>query len=171
MPDATNIALHFLPWVRQGLAAGIRDPETRSPTLAPNVSVNVKLWINQATSPTPDVSKMARLYGPGDVTGIDRRQVIRTTPAPFATNFEPNFFPAIEFDRPDFPWLFTPLKADANDQLRPWIVLVVVKKQTGVALSFSPGANLPNLEIKDPASPADELPDLAESWAWAHAQV
>jgi hypothetical protein len=171
MPDATNIALQFLPWVRQGLAAGIRDVETQSPTLAPNVSVNVKLWINQATSPTPDVSKTARLYGPGDVTGIDRRQVIRTTPAPFATNFEPNFFPAIEFDRPDFPWLFTPLKADANDRLRPWIVLVVVKKQNGVALSFSPGANLPNLEIKDPASPADELPDLAESWAWAHAQV
>ena len=30
---------------------------------------------------------------------------------------------------------------------------------------------LPVLEIAPPARPADELPDLADSWAWAHAQV
>ena len=87
------------------------------------------------------------------------------------SNFEPNLFPAIEFDRPDFPWLFTPLSEGANDQLRPWIVLVVVKKQEGVTLTGNPSAPLPVLEIKAPARPAEELPALREAPAWAHAQV
>ncbi len=167
MPD--QLALQFLPWVRQGLAAGIQAAE--SPSIAANATVDVKLWINQTTSVAPDVSRTVRLHGPGDVTGIDPRQIIRLTPVLFTTNFEPNMFPAIEFDQPDFPWLFTPLKADANDRLRPWIVLVVVKKQDGVALQINPGAAAPKLEIKKPAIVADELPDLADSWAWAHAQV
>ena len=30
--------------------------------------------------------------------------------------------PVVEFDRPDFPWLFSPAKADAQGRLRPWLV-------------------------------------------------
>jgi hypothetical protein len=86
-----------------------------------------------------------------------------------ATDFEPNYFPAIEFDRPDFPWLFTPAKANDKGRLRPWICLVVVRKQDGVTLRVD-GA-LPVLEIRAPAQPQRELPDLTESWAWAHTQV
>ena len=33
-------------------------------------------------------------------------------------DFEPNCFPSIEFDRADFPWLFTPARANTNGQLR-----------------------------------------------------
>ena len=112
-----------------------------------------------------------RLYGPGDVTGIDPQQVVRTEPRHLATDFEPNYFPAIEFDRPDFPWLFTPAKADAAGKLRPWLCLVVVRKQEGVTLRTDRNLPLPVLEIKAPARPERELPDLSESWAWAHAQV
>ena len=112
-----------------------------------------------------------RLYGPGDVTGIDPQQVVRTEPRHLATDFEPNYFPAIEFDRPDFPWLFTPAKANADGKLRPWLCLVVVRKQEGVSLRVDRNLPLPVLEIKPPARPERELPDLSESWAWAHAQV
>ena len=86
-------------------------------------------------------------------------------------DFEPNYFPAIEFDRPDFPWLLTPAKANNAGTLRPWLCLVVVKKQDGVTLHTGAKLLLPKLEIKSPANPDDELPDLSESWAWAHAQV
>jgi hypothetical protein len=55
--------------------------------------------------------------------------------------------------------------------LRPWLCLVVVRRQPGVELSPSSGQSLPALTIKDPAKPADELPDLTESWVWAHAQM
>lgn len=157
----------FLPWVRQGAAAGIQTIDTLNDSPAGAVSIPVKLRVNN----TDDIERKVRLYGPGDVTGIDPRQVIRTEPRQLATDFEPNYFAAIEFDRPDFPWLFTPAKAGASNRLRPWLCLIVVRKQDGVTLRTDRNLPLPILEIRDPAAPKHELPDLAESWAWAHAQV
>ena len=92
----------FLPWVRQGAASGIQTPDM-SANQAGVVTVSVKLAVNNTTP--PDIERQVRLYGPGDVTGIDQLQLIRTEPRHLATDFEPNYFPAIEFDRPDFPWL------------------------------------------------------------------
>jgi hypothetical protein len=128
------------------------------------ISVPVKLRVNN----TDDIDRQVRLYGPGDVTGIDPQQIARTEPRHLATDFEPNYFPATEFDRPDFPWLFTPANADTAGRLRPWLCLVVVRKQEGVTLRVDRNLSLPVLEI---ARPERELPDLSESWAWAHAQV
>ena len=157
----------FLPWVRQGAAAGIQTVDTLNDNPAGAVSVPVKLRVNN----TDDIARNVRLFGPGDVVGIDPQQVIRTEPRNLATDFEPNYFAAIEFDRPDFPWLFTPAKADGSNRLRPWLCLIVVRKQQGVTLRTDRNLLLPILEIKTPALPKNELPDLAESWAWAHAQV
>ena len=149
--------LHFLPWVRQGAAADIRNPDSLRADQDAVVKLPVDLWINR-NGGTPDVSVTAQLYGPADVTGIDPQQVVRTEPRPMTSNFEPNLFPAIEFDRPDFPWLFTPLSEGVNDQLRPWLVLVVVKKQDGVTLNSQPSTPLPVLAIKTPARPARNCP-------------
>ncbi len=157
----------FLPWVRRGAAADIQTPDSLGEAQAGIVAVPVKLRINGAN----DIDRRVRLYGPGDVTGIDPQQVVRIEPANLASDFEPNYFPAIEFDRPDFPWLFTPAKASAAEQLRPWLCLVVVRKQEGVTLRTDRGLPLPVLQIKAPARPELELPDLSESWTWAHAQV
>ena len=67
---------------------------------------------------------------------------------------------------PDLPWLYTPAAPSAQG-LRPWLVLVVVREQAGVSLD-TPAGSLPLLRIDTPAVVADELPDLADSWAWAH---
>src|SRR5262245_57220991 len=158
----------FLPWVRQGMASGIQTPDSLSAQQAGVVTVPVTLRINTNTEL---IDRQVRLYGPGDVTGIDPQQVVRTEPRHLATDFEPNYFPAVEFDRPDFPWLFTPAKADAAGRLRPWLCLVAVRKQDGVTPRVDRNLPLPVLEIRAPARPERELPDLAESWAWAHAQV
>ncbi len=164
-PTSANYV--FLPWVRQGAASGIQTPDM-SANQAGVVAVSVKLAVNNTP---PEIERQVRLYGPGDVTGIDRLQVIRTEPRHLATDFEPNYFPAIEFDRPDFPWLFTPATANDAGKLRPWLCLVVVRKQEGVTLRVDHTLPLPVLDIKAPARPELELPDLTESWAWAHAQV
>src|SRR5262249_53239126 len=74
-------------------------------------------------------------------------------------------------DRPDFPWLFSATRADAQGRLRPWLVVVVVRQQPGVQLRPASDTPLPVLEIAAPAKPGDELPDLAESHFWAHAQI
>ena len=87
-----------------------------------------------------------RLRGPADVVGIDRHQIVRIDPRPNTSDFEPNYFPSIEFDRADFPWLFTPARANANGQLRPWLCLVVVRQQDGVQLTSTVDAPLPMLQ-------------------------
>ncbi|HEY1291653.1 MAG TPA: hypothetical protein VGJ60_01055 [Chloroflexota bacterium] len=160
-------AYTLLPWVRQGLSAAPMPADTLAPGMPSRVALPVELRVNTVDP----VQVQAWLYGPGDVVGIERRQVVRTDPRPFARNIEPNYLAAIEFDRPDLPWMFTPAAADAQDRLRPWLVLVVLERQTGVEITAQPEQPLPVLHIRPPARPTVELPDLNESWAWAHAQV
>src|SRR3954469_12751881 len=156
----------YLPWVQPGAAANI--PDQAIERLAPDRPAVVSLRLALTINSEPPVEKTARFYGPGDVLGIDPQQVVRVEPRPGTTDFEPNYFPAIEFDRPDFPWLFTPAKADAQGRLRPWLCLVVVCKQEGVSLRASGTVTV--LEIKAPAKPELELPNLDDSCAWAHTQ-
>lgn len=152
----------FLPWARRGLAQGVSNADTGA-ALPARTATKVNLTV--AGKPAAaDVT----LYGPGEVTGIDHRQILRTEPAPGATDFEPNYLAAIEFDPPDLPWLFSPA-AQRNGRLRPWCVLAVVEKRADVTVSVRTDAPLPVLTIGSGAS--RELPDLTESWAWAHAQI
>ena len=44
---------------------------------------------------------------------------------PGARDAEESLLAHIEFDRPELPWLFSPLPVAPNDQLPPWIALVV----------------------------------------------
>src|SRR5262245_230333 len=115
MPKAAQANLSFLPWVRQG-AAAIPTVDTLSPKQAAVADISVVLSVNSAALP----AKTVRLRGPADVVGIDPNQIVRTDPRPSTNDFESNCFPSIEFDRADFPWLFTPAAANANSQLRPW---------------------------------------------------
>jgi hypothetical protein len=115
---------HFLPWVRQGSAAGIVNADSLTANQPAKVSLPVTLKFAELSA----IAQL-QLYGPADVTAIDPRQIVRTEPRPFTTDYPYNLFPSIEFDRPDFPWLFTPASAGANERLRPWLCLVVVKKQ------------------------------------------
>jgi hypothetical protein len=167
MAAVPNANVVFLPWVRQGAAGAINTPDTLNANLRGAVDLTATLTINSSQS----VPVTVRLRGPADVVGIDPHEIVRMDPKPNTTDFEPNYFPGIEFDRPDFPWLFTPAKAGGGAKLRPWLCLVVVRKQEGVILSSNADAPLPVLTITAPAKPGEELPDLDDSWAWVHAQV
>jgi hypothetical protein len=177
-PNMTAAGLTFLSWYRQGLVAGVAPP-SGGPTLdatglPAEATLPITLSINDQARTTFD----AYLNSPGDVAGFDVNQVIRTDPAPGASNVEPNYLPFIEFARPDLPWMLTPsapqrdTPADPRRGLPPWLVLVVIPKDaaTLVAPSASDGSTsssvLPTLETT-----VDQLPDLSESWLWAHAQV
>lgn len=159
--------LNFLPWVRQGAAGAITTVDTLGPGQSAVADVSVTLAVNEAALPPV----LVRLRGPADVVGIDAHQIIRTDPRPGSGDFEPNCFPSLEFDRADFPWLFTPVRANGDAQLRPWLCLVVVRRQSGVQLASTPDAPLPTLRISGEAKAFAELPDLKESWAWAHGQA
>jgi hypothetical protein len=160
--------LRFLPWLRRGLAA--RLAETAAGGSDPRPSLPVTLRVRRDDTPE-DVSTTIRFYGPGDVAQLHPAQVIATDPRPFTTDFEPNHFAAVVLDAPELPWLFSPDASPPADnpagRLRPWLCLVVVRQE--VARIVADGSRpLPVLELADAAG---ELPDLAESWAWAHAQL
>ena len=165
----------FLPWARQGVISGVQTPDKDG--LDGYAKLPIQLELNTISVGAEDVQDPPinvnlHLYGPADIIGIDRRQIIRTEPEPHTQNFLPNYLAAIEFDRPDFPWLFTPAKAKTeNGRLRPWICLIVVKQQDGVSLSSRSGSPLPVLKIQSLELARQELPDLSESWAWVHSQV
>ena len=161
----TEPSLVFLPWVAPGRSARPSAGRPRRPPGEPGLGDRRGEGQRRRTG-----YRAVRLLGPGDVTGLPPQQVIRTDPAPGARTFEANYLPLVEFDEPALPWLFTPASASAG-RLRPWLCLVVVREQPGVQLAPPARGSLPVLRIGVPARPEEELPDLDDSWAWAHAQL
>jgi hypothetical protein len=157
-------AVVFLSWLRRGLSTEITRVDKAGPPGA-RAELSVTLAFNDA-SLTPGVS--VELLGPGEVTGLDRRAVIRTWPAAGVSDAEPNLFPIVEFDQADLPWRYTPARADAKDRLRPWLCLVVLADDEIVAEEAA-GRVLPLPAVT--AAEAALLPDLSQAWAWAHVQI
>lgn len=162
----TQPNLVLLPWARRGGSVAL-PPDDPAGHPASQVTTTAEVVVNGAS---PPASVPVKVLGPGDVTGLAPQQVIRTDPAPGTRTFESNYFALVEFDEPALPWLFTPASAVAG-RLRPWLCLVVVRQQPGVELAPPSRGALPVLKIGAPAHPELELPDLADSWAWAHAQL
>ncbi|MGW1061636.1 hypothetical protein [Micromonospora rubida] len=164
--------LRFLPWVRDGVARLVSEPDPLAgplPAARSEVTLSVTAHGTGPAGVDPvDVvgTTTALLHGPGDVTGLDGQQIIRSHPAAGADNVDVTLFAAVEFDRPDLPWLYTPAKPDPQGRLRPWLVLVVVPVGPQGRLETSAGQPLARL-----GTTVGQLPDLVESWAWAHAQV
>jgi hypothetical protein len=167
--DPPLATFQFLPWVRRGLSAVLANPDTAGVDPPARAQLPMQLTVTALRSGSVASAQPAgvavTLYGPGDVVGIDPRHVIRTEPRDSTQNFESNYFAAIDFDHPDFPWMFTPAAPDGA-RLRPWISLVVLKDGEYTA-SSAPPVPLPAITV----AAASSLPDLRDSWAWAHAQV
>src|ERR1035441_5552228 len=119
---------HFLPWLRRGIGAAIAPPSGPLPSRANfQVAFGIDSNLNGVVSTlSPPPGTKVAVYGPGDIVGIHPNIVIRTEPRPSTSNFEPNYLAGIEFDTPDFPWLFTPAGA-AGDRLLPWLALIALK--------------------------------------------
>lgn len=156
----------FLPWIRQGIANQIgAAPSANRATVAVSLTVEgSKIGGGMETATVP---RNVELYGPGDIIGIDSNQVSRVEPDNWVTNFEPNYFPAIEFYDEDFPWRYTPA-APVGRKLLPWLALVVLEEdgefKEGNSTKKRP---LPYIEITAPF--ADVFHPAEEGWAWAHA--
>ena len=112
------------------------------------------------------------VVGPGDIAGIDPRMVVKVHPGRDESDAEFDQFPAIEIDQPDLPWRYTPLAAPPDaapvDHLAPWLVLVVLEDgEIQERLPPDPDRRLALVTVASVLS----LPDLADSWAWAHVQT
>jgi hypothetical protein len=156
----------FLPWLRSGVATEItRRDGTR--TGAPRAEIPITVELDAAGDPREATAALA-LYGPGEITGIDTRVVIRAAPQPGASDAVPSELPMAEFDEPDFPWRYTPATADARSRVRPWLILAVLADED--ITEDTPGGadgRRPAITVTNAAA----LPRLDQSWAWAHVQV
>ena len=192
---ALGITYTFFSHCQRGAIVGSGTPDTltagTTTTLQARVTPDIALQLapllggsdgTPAATVTSPVAIPApvQLYGPGDVVGLDTRHVIRTDPANLTANFEPNYLPGVEFDDPGLPWMFTPavptngahqyisasgaVGSATDPRLRPWLALVVLADG-----EFALGSDAAHPSIT--GIQADSLPDLGESWAWAHVQV
>ena len=157
MPDDTTIT--FLPWAStQAGAARTGAGTNRDP-----VTISLHITARPAAGGTDtvrDVQAEVNLIGPGDVTGIDIGQVLRTEPVDGAVDVETTLFPTIDFDLPNLPWMLSTDKP-AGPKLAPWLTLIVVADSVSVTVDTARRLII---------LPRTELPDLTDNWAWAHVQ-
>ncbi len=158
----------FLPWLRRGISNQL---ETSAGAGAVRATVSVGLAVASDVARTPLPTVAVKLVGPGDVIGMDARQIIRTEPRAGVSDFEPNYLAAIDFYDEDFPWRYSPLAPDAaSHRLTPWIALVALE-ESEFTRSHVPDRPLPSFVLTPSARPADIFPVLNQEWAWAHAHV
>jgi len=162
----------FLPWLRRGLANKIveTDPLTDAPASAPNASVKVGVKVMADDKAQQTVQHDVVLLGPGDISGMERNAVVKTEPRRGVANFEPNYFPYIEFYEEDFPWRYTPAKAANDLRLRPWLALVVLEESEFERKKISSGNNNQVVFIRGGAQ-STVFPPADQTWAWAHVQI
>jgi hypothetical protein len=170
-----SVTRTWLPWYRTGLATALSGTP---PAGSARANLPAGLTLTGATTHNGQVP--VQLAGPGDIAGLDPAEVRRCEPHDGCADFEPEYLPYMELASPDLPWRFTPLGPATSPlpdpehpnatpatqrRLTPWLALVVV---TADQASVAPAANgrLPVLSC-----PAAELPDPAETWAWAHVLV
>jgi len=172
----SDTSYYFLSSARHGLASGIKNAAA-SQRATIDVTLSIKAR-NKSTgefnSPEQAISQSVALYGPGDILGFDPRIIARHDPKSDVGNFEPNYFPAIEFTDPDFIWRYTADKANING-LMPWVTLIVLVSETrgdNIVPEFKEG---PRHNRKLPRSievtASNALPDLQYAWRWAHVQT
>ncbi|MDP9328284.1 MAG: hypothetical protein M3P10_08755 [Actinomycetota bacterium] len=149
----------FLPWVQSGVGAVVKAP---AGGIRANVDVALPVQSDGVAELTATASVQVR--GPGDVLGLDERQIIRRYPEPETTNAEDTFLAQIEFDRPVLPWLFSPAEPSGN-LLTPWIALVVLAEGRYEWRQGTDGRPDQVVAFRSELQPTDDLA------MWAHAQL
>ena len=154
----------FLPWVRAGAASAYGNSDTlkRGARARRHEAADRPAGRLQGQRHAGHVP--LRLYGPGDVLGVDPRAIIRTEPAArHAATSSPTTWPRSTSTRPTSRGCSRPRPRAATGGCG-----------RGCAWSSS-GATRPRCATGGPLPVLDvatsELPDLLESYAWAHAQV
>ena len=165
--DTTLASYAFLPWIRRGVSTTIPRVDGAEDNEAPRANLDISVTVDPIGN-TDNANLQLQLHGPGEVAGIDTNAIVRTYPQRNEVDAEPNYFAAIDFDQPDFPWRYTPARANNEDRLRPWLTLIVLTEDE--VSEMTPGGSdgeLPTVTVANAVS----LPVVSQLWAWAHAQV
>lgn len=188
MTTPTSAYYSFFPHLRQGLANLIAEEDTLTGGTGARAQisfdVNIERTKHDDSTDLGTASRAVDVIGPGDVTGLNSKAVIRHAPQEGDKTFEPNYLPFVEFYDEDFPWRYSPAKAKATSvtiyenivgkedsisckRLRPWMSLVVLKADEFTFESDFNGV-LPVINVN---SAKDSFQSNDTLWAWAHVQI
>jgi len=174
MTTQTSAYYSFFPHLRQGLANLIAEEDSLTGGTGARAQisfdVNIERTKHDGSTDVATATRSVDVIGPGDITGLNSKAVIRHAPTEGDKTFEPNYLPLVEFYDEDLPWRYSPAKAKDNSgqkRLRPWMSLVVL---TSSEFSFDTDFKgvLPAINVNDAANtfhPNDT------SWAWTHVQI
>ncbi len=152
----------FLPWLRQGIANQISGQSGNRATIPIELVIEGQSVDGDGVQSIA-VAKDIEIYGPGDITGLDPKSIVKVEPRNWITNFEPNYLPYIDFYDEDLPWRYSPDKP-VGHRLKPWLALVVLKES-----EFSDGKNIKDKPLAFITLKHDaKLQDASQLWAWAH---
>ena len=157
----------FLPWARRGAARYIAEQDTlgKSQGVAEE-RARIPLTVELTTGST-EAHDLA-LIGPGDVTNISAKTVIRTEPRDGVGDYEPNLLPYIEFYDEDFAFRYTPASPAASGKhLRPWVALVVLKENEFLDTNRRQPLTSIRVESEALLPPHDEL----HLWCHVHSNL
>ncbi|HST40376.1 MAG TPA: hypothetical protein VLK58_12755, partial [Conexibacter sp.] len=149
----------FVSSVGVGAANEARAVRDGRPLL--RTSVRATRTLGGASESFPIDGPELALLGPGDVVGFERALVAREEPPPGTTDAAVENLACVELTDASLPWQLS--RPAADGRALPWIVLVVLREDEA---RLTDGSPLPML-----TAPAGALPDLADSWAWAHVEA
>lgn len=170
----------FISAIQQGIAAQTSETAGSRRSLSVDLSVEAN---KDVVSPAP-AGKRLTIFGPGDVLGINPVAIIRTEPASNVGDFEPNYFPFVEFGEADFLWRYSlgpVVDKEAGKEnekgIIPWLTLLILESPQTRKPDDETGEfayDLPSTE-ELPASikirQGTYLPDLSGAWRYAHVQI
>jgi hypothetical protein len=162
----------FLPWLRQGIANQINLTDNLAngaSTIPERVTIGLQVKVKGDGNLVSSINTDVKLIGPGDIIGVSPNAIIKTEPLNWITNFEPNYFPYVEFYDEDFPWRYTPAAPTASHKLRPWLTLVVLKESEFTKNVAFDGV-LPSIDVPGALNEIP-FPNHEEIWAWTHVHV
>lgn len=166
----------FLPYLRQGMSPYLQKEDDHNVT---SVQERAKIDLSMNNYEVMEQNNLVRtnnghkvvsLYGPGDILDIDHALIKSHDPESNVIDFEPNCFPSIEFMDADFPWRYTPIPPDKNNNLNPWLVLIVLVAED-THITTKEFDKRPESECVIYNVSVHHLPNLNESWRYAHVQV
>ena len=150
------------PNARAPLAVDLRPPQPGAFRRRANVAVEIRT----DGASVGNESLSVELRGAGDVVGVDHRMIGRVEPTPGGRGFEPNYLPFVEFIDADYPWRYT-MDTSGGDRVLPWLALIALRPGEFEFVELG-GALLPVIRVLEPRA---SLPDLSQSWAWAHVHI
>lgn len=175
---------YYFPWVRKGLSNRITEPDClgrmqnagslakQRPVLSISTEYEVTPPADTGVQKAPismSETKEVQLISPGDILGVNPAAIMKVAPKPGSSGFATQFYPYLEFWEPDFAWRYTPAAPNGN-KLRPWLALLVCRKDRCSIKKLSDGRSYVTLIVENKEQYEQIFPLPENTWKSAHAQ-